>query len=121
MVERVSKLTRLALLKGPTSEATSEAIITQLEPLKEFVLTLTSDNGKEFAGHQKISQAIDSSFFFCTPNSCLEKVAFMGARFKRKYQRIGQAIIGFAALRVPKFRFCWHYRRRCAKSGGLAQ
>ena len=89
MVERVSKLTRLALLKGPTSEATSEAIITQLEPLKEFVLTLTSDNGKEFAGHQKISQAIDRSFFFCTPNSCLEKVAFMGARFKRKYQRIG--------------------------------
>ena len=88
MVERVSKLTRLALLKGPTSEATSEAIITQLEPLKEFVLTLTSDNGKEFAGHQKISQAIDSSFFFCTTNSCLEKVAFMGARFKRKNQRI---------------------------------
>ena len=89
MVERVSKLTRLALLKGPTSESTSEAIIFRLEPLKKFVLTLTSDNGKEFAGHQKISQAIDSSFFFCTPNSCLEKVAFMGARFKRKYQRIG--------------------------------
>ena len=73
MVERKSKLIRLALLKSSTSEATSEAIIKRLEPLKKFVLTLTSDNGKEFAGHQKISQAIYSSFFFCTPYHSWER------------------------------------------------
>jgi len=73
MVERVSKLTRLALLKGPTSEATSEAIIKCLKPLKEFIFTLTSDNGKEFAWHTKISQALDSLFYFCTPYHSWER------------------------------------------------
>ena len=67
MVERKTKLTRLVLLKTPTADATSEAIIQQLMPLKEQVLTLTSDNGKEFAGHLKISRALDSTFYFCTP------------------------------------------------------
>ena len=67
MVERKTKLTRLVLLKTPTADATSQAIIQQLMPLKEQVLTLTSDNGKEFAGHLKISRALDSTFYFCTP------------------------------------------------------
>ena len=62
MVERVSKLTRLALLKGPTAEATSEAIIKRLKPLKEFIFTLTADNGKEFAWHPKISEALGSLY-----------------------------------------------------------
>lgn len=73
MVERKTKLTRLVLLKGPTSDATSEAIIKRLEPLKTQVLTLTSDNGKEFAGHQKISQSLDSAFYFCTPYHSWER------------------------------------------------
>lgn len=73
MVERKTKLTRLVLLKGPTSDATSRAIIKRLEPLKTQVLTLTSDNGKEFAGHQKISQALDSPFYFCTPYHSWER------------------------------------------------
>ena len=67
MVERKTKLTRLVLLKSPTAQATSEAIIQQLMPLKEQVLTLTSDNGKEFAGHLNISRTLDAPFYFCTP------------------------------------------------------
>jgi len=73
MVERVTKLTRLVLLKGPTAEATCAGIIARLEPLKEQVLTLTSDNGKEFAAHHKISQALDSEFYFCTPYHSWER------------------------------------------------
>jgi IS30 family transposase len=73
MVDRVSKLTRLALLKGPTAEATCEAIIKCLKPLKEFVFTMTSDNGKEFAWHAKISEALGSLFYFCTPYHSWER------------------------------------------------
>lgn len=73
MVERKTKLTRLALLKSPTARATGEAIIKRLEPLKNQVLTLTSDNGKEFTEHQKISQAIDTPFYFCTPYHSWER------------------------------------------------
>lgn len=67
MVERKTKLTMLVLLDGPTSKATSAGIVARLEPLKEHVLTLTSDNGKEFAGHAEISEKLNSGFYFCAP------------------------------------------------------
>lgn len=73
IVERRTKLTRLVLLKGPTSEATREGIIARLEPVKQHVLTLTSDNGKEFAGHRKISEALEAEFYFCTPYHSWER------------------------------------------------
>ena len=53
MVERKTKLTKLVLLDGPTSEATQVGIIARLEPLREHVLTLTSDSGKELVSHGK--------------------------------------------------------------------
>ena len=57
MVERKTKLTKLVLLEGPTSKATCLGIIARLEPLKKHVLTLTSDNGKEFASHGEIAKS----------------------------------------------------------------
>ncbi len=67
MVERETKLTILVLLDVPTSEATKEGIIRRLTPHKKHVLTLTSDNGKEFSGHAEISKKLGSGFYFCTP------------------------------------------------------
>ena len=67
MVERKTKLTRLVLLPGPTADATRQGIVKRLKPLKAHVLTLTSDNGKEFAGHQKISKNLNAEFYFATP------------------------------------------------------
>jgi IS30 family transposase len=73
MVERKTKLTKLVLLSGPTSHATKSAIIARLEPLKKYVLTLTSDNGKEFASHDKISARLEADFYFCTPYHSWER------------------------------------------------
>ena len=67
MVERKTKLTILVLLDGPTLEITKEGIIRWLTPHKKHVLTLTSDNGKEFSGHAEISERLGSAFYFCTP------------------------------------------------------
>ena len=67
MVERETKLTILVLLDGLISEATKEGIIRRLAPHKKYVLTLTSDNGKVFPGHSKISENLGSAFYFCTP------------------------------------------------------
>jgi IS30 family transposase len=53
MMERKTKLTRLVLLDEPTSKATKKGIIVRLVPLKKHVLTLTSDNGKNFASLKK--------------------------------------------------------------------
>ena len=73
MVERKTKLTILELLDGPTSEATKEGIIRRLTPHKKHVLTLTSDNGKEFSGHAEISKKLGSGFYFCTPYHSWER------------------------------------------------
>jgi IS30 family transposase len=73
MVERKTKLTKLVLLDGRTSEATKAGIIARLEPLKKHVLTLTSDNGKEFASHGDISENLDAGFYFCHPYHSWER------------------------------------------------
>jgi len=38
-----------------------------LKPLADRVHTLTSDNGREFAQHQKISTALKAQFYFAHP------------------------------------------------------
>ena len=40
-----------------------------LLPFKDKVLTITSDNGKEFASHEDLSKKLDVSFFFAHPYS----------------------------------------------------
>ncbi len=44
-----------------------------LLPYKEFVHSITSDNGKEFAEHKKISEKLNSEFFFAHPYSSWER------------------------------------------------
>lgn len=73
MVERRSRLTRLSLQAGPTAEATCESIVSRLMLMKEQVLTLTSDNGKEFAHHRKISESLGADFYFATPYHSWER------------------------------------------------
>lgn len=73
MVDRKSKLTKLFKVSGKTSEEVSTALITCLAPIKESVLTLTADNGKEFAGHMKVSAALDANFYFATPYHSWER------------------------------------------------
>jgi IS30 family transposase len=77
MVERKTNLTKLVSLNVPTSKAVKLAITARLEPLKEHVLRLTSDNGKEFASYRTISEKLEANFYFCTPyhswESCLNE------------------------------------------------
>jgi IS30 family transposase len=73
MVVRKTKLTKLVLLNRPTSKATNAGINARLSLLKKHVLTLTSDNGKEFAGHAEISEKLGSGFYFCTPYHSWER------------------------------------------------
>ena len=73
MVERKTKLTKLVLLEGPTSKATNAGIIARLGALKKHVHTMTSDNGKEFAGHADTSEKLGAGFYFCTPYRSWER------------------------------------------------
>ncbi len=73
MVERASKLTRLVKISHKTAENVERALIERLSPDKEFVYTLTADNGKEFANHQIVSCALGAGFYFATPYHSWER------------------------------------------------
>ena len=67
MVDRKSKYTKLSLVNRRTGAKVSEAITQELDGLQSKVLTLTADNGKEFAKHQQIADSLDAKVYFAKP------------------------------------------------------
>jgi IS30 family transposase len=54
-------------LKRKNAEILANKTIKILTPYKAILHTITSDNGKEFAAHQKIAEALDCDFYFAKP------------------------------------------------------
>jgi IS30 family transposase len=73
MVERTSKLTKLKKVSHRTAPQVGHALIDCLGPVREFVHTLTSDNGKEFANHEIVSQSLNAKFYFAKPYHSWER------------------------------------------------
>jgi transposase, IS30 family len=73
IVERVTKLTLIAHVPQKTAECVGLAMIKLLLPFKNSVCTITSDNGKEFAYHEQVSEIINSDFYFAHPYSSWER------------------------------------------------
>ena len=73
ITERKSRLTLLAKVKRKSAELVSLSIQHLLGPISSRVHTLTSDNGKEFAGHKAISKALKAKFYFAHPYSSWER------------------------------------------------
>ena len=67
LVERKSGYALIAKVQNKTAELVGNAIITKLGPLSPLVKTLTFDNGKEFAEHQRIDTALQSTTYFADP------------------------------------------------------
>lgn len=67
----------LRIKKVPNREShiVKEAVIELLSEFKPLLHTITSDNGKEFAQHKAISQALDIDFYFANPYSPWERGA----------------------------------------------
>jgi IS30 family transposase len=67
LVERVTKQTLLRKLSGKTAEEVSNAIIEALRPYHLACLTITNDNGKEFAMHKRVSDELGTDVYFADP------------------------------------------------------
>jgi IS30 family transposase len=67
LVERKSGFAVLSLVTRKTSNLVSQAIITSLTPLAQRVKTVTYDNGKEFADHAVVDDALNSTAYFADP------------------------------------------------------
>lgn len=73
LVDRASKVVCMKKSPRKTADEVTEAVISKLDPLREFTHTTTLDNGKEFAGHEKISKALGAPVFFATPYHSWER------------------------------------------------
>lgn len=73
IVEHVSKKTILKKVETKTAAKVSEATITGLKAFPGSVLTITADNGSEFAYHENISKELNTVFYFAHPYSSWER------------------------------------------------
>ena len=60
-------------LNGKNADELAKSTIRLLAPYKDKVHTITSDNGTEFARHQRIAKKLEAKFFFAHPYSSWEK------------------------------------------------
>ena len=67
LTERVSKLNLAICVPHKEAALVKEAIISALQPLKEWVKTITFDNGREFTQHSDIAQALECETYFAKP------------------------------------------------------
>jgi len=73
MVDRASKLTKLCLVPRKTSQNVAEALICKLSSINDHVITITADNGGEFAKHEEVSKKLKADFYFSKPYHAWER------------------------------------------------
>ena len=73
LTERKSRYTLIQKVERKTAQCVSNAIIHLLSPFSDVVLTMTSDNGKEFADHKNIADKLDANFYFAHPYASWER------------------------------------------------
>ena len=73
VVDRKSKFAIIRKVASKQAKEVTKALIDMLQPLKPITKTITSDNGKEFAYHKEVSEALDANFYFAHPYSSWER------------------------------------------------
>jgi transposase, IS30 family len=73
LVERMSRFTLACCLPNREAEPVSAAIIQMLRGHKARCLTITFDNGKEFAQHQFIASCLAADVYFARPYHSWER------------------------------------------------
>jgi IS30 family transposase len=72
-VERKTKFTCIRYVPNKKADLVAEALIDMLTPFQDRVHTITTDNGKEFTQHQKISKTLKTNVYFAHPYHSWER------------------------------------------------
>ncbi len=72
-VERKSKFTLIKKLANKKADRMANATVNLLGPYQKKVFTITSDNGKEFANHDRIAKELKTGFYFAHPYHAWER------------------------------------------------
>jgi len=75
LTERKSRFALLRKVDRRTADQVGDAMIELLQPVMNRLHTLTADNGREFAEHERISQELQVDFFFAHPYTAWERGA----------------------------------------------
>lgn len=74
IVERKTNFVMIKLLKnGKQAKGLADELCNMMSPYKDQILSITSDNGKEFAEHEKIATRLKTDFFFAHPYASWER------------------------------------------------
>jgi IS30 family transposase len=73
LVERKSRLALLRKVERKTAQAVANAVIELLKSLPVRTHTITADNGKEFADHERIARDLRTDVYFAHPYSSWER------------------------------------------------
>jgi len=71
--DRATGVLRMKKLQGKGASELAEACISALRPWKYNLMTITADNGKEFADHQTIAKGLNIDFYFAKPYHSWER------------------------------------------------
>lgn len=72
-VERKSKFSCLQYVPSKEANLVAQAVIDRLRPFTGQVLTITVDNGKEFAFHKTIAEQLGATIYFAHPYRSWER------------------------------------------------
>ena len=73
LIERKTRFTVAIKSANKTAQAVTDAICENLKPYQDRVLTLTYDNGREFAYHEEITSKLMAPGFFAHPYHSWER------------------------------------------------
>lgn len=75
LTKRKSRFALLRKVERKTAQAVADAVIDLLKPLSCDLHTITADNGKEFAEHERIAEELRTNVYFSHPYSSWERGA----------------------------------------------
>lgn len=67
IIERSTNIFMQAKLSSKKPEEVEKAVIRRLLPYKQYVHTITTDNGSEFMNHKNICKALECTVYFADP------------------------------------------------------
>jgi len=73
IAERATAFVLIAKLNGKNAMELAKAVVRLMAPFKDIVLSITSDNGTEFAMHKYIAIKLQTEFYFAHPYSSWER------------------------------------------------
>lgn len=73
IVDRKSKFSLFKIVDSKQAKPVTQALIELMNPIKNYIHTITADNGKEFSFHKDVSEALDCGFYFFHPYRSCER------------------------------------------------